>query len=461
MANSLTGYVQFVGLGNVGQDTTWIIRNLPEDDYFWSIQAIDNAYLGSSFSVGDSFRVEYGPPSAPHEIEAIPGDMLVTLNWSPGLENDLNYFKIYRNGLDDSLSASFIDSVFWPSISFFDTNVINDSTYYYWISAVDDPGNEGELSTGVSVTPHPIDYGDVSLNGEVHAYDASLILSHLIGQYELSPQQRLNADVNADTHVSAWDAALIFQYVVGLYDSLPIDDSEARFLASGDIEMENVGALPGTLIELPIGVTNAGNIMSFNGVISYDPLVLMPADEMISWSEAFSGFSIEIDSEIGLLTFAGAAVNPAIADSILAVLHFYVNEDFNLNSTTTVTLESLHLNGNRKISDILATVIGVVGTETGNSIPSKYFLDQNYPNPFNPSTLIRYGIPVNSTVSLVIYDVSGREIRSLVKTEQVAGLYTLSWDGNNNAMAQVATGLYFARLSTGDRSQVIKMVFLR
>jgi len=94
-------------------------------------------------------------------------------------------------------------------------------------------------------------------------------------------------------------------------------------------------------------------------------------------------------------------------------------------------------------------------------IPDMHILLHNFPNPFNPMTNIRYGLAEDGDVHLVVYDISGREVRTLVQTSQIAGWHTAHWDGKNQNGQQVSGGMYFARLQAGDFSNTIKMVFLK
>jgi len=105
------------------------------------------------------------------------------------------------------------------------------------------------------------------------------------------------------------------------------------------------------------------------------------------------------------------------------------------------------------------TVVGIPGNQA--LIPVEYSLDQNYPNPFNPTTTISYSIPENLEVTLNVYDIKGRMIRSLVSSSHQAGWYTVSWNGATQDGNLAGTGVYFARIQAGGYSQVIKMVYLR
>lgn len=94
-------------------------------------------------------------------------------------------------------------------------------------------------------------------------------------------------------------------------------------------------------------------------------------------------------------------------------------------------------------------------------IPNEVFLNQNYPNPFNPTTTIRYDLPQGGDVTLVIYDVLGREVKVLVSREVASGFHEAVWDGRDDVGEEVAAGIYLYRLQAGGSSEVRKMVVLR
>lgn len=102
----------------------------------------------------------------------------------------------------------------------------------------------------------------------------------------------------------------------------------------------------------------------------------------------------------------------------------------------------------------------LVGTER-NELPEGFALDQNYPNPFNPVTTIRYTLGSASSVSLQVYDVLGRLVRTLIQDAMPAGTFEVQWDGRSHAGSQVASGIYFYRLQTDAGQQVRNMVLLK
>lgn len=93
--------------------------------------------------------------------------------------------------------------------------------------------------------------------------------------------------------------------------------------------------------------------------------------------------------------------------------------------------------------------------------PEKFALHQNYPNPFNPTTEIQFEVAEAGVTSLVIYDVLGRQVRTLFRENLSTGSYTVTWDGTNRHQQQVSTGVYFVRMISGDFVSVKKMTLLR
>ncbi|SVB54890.1 uncharacterized protein METZ01_LOCUS207744, partial [marine metagenome] len=75
-------------------------------------------------------------------------------------------------------------------------------------------------------------------------------------------------------------------------------------------------------------------------------------------------------------------------------------------------------------------------------MPKEIFLSSNYPNPFNPTTQIRYDLPEDALVSITIYDIMGRSIKSLVNSNQSAGYRSIQWNATNNLGEPVSAGMY-------------------
>ncbi|NQV36470.1 MAG: DUF1566 domain-containing protein [Candidatus Marinimicrobia bacterium] len=108
----------------------------------------------------------------------------------------------------------------------------------------------------------------------------------------------------------------------------------------------------------------------------------------------------------------------------------------------------------RAVRDVDASTS--VGDDYGLNIPSKYILNQNYPNPFNPVTTIQYNLPHRSNVQIIIFDLLGSEVKTIVSEVQNAGFKSVLWDATN-----VSSGMYFYQIRAGDFIQTKKMVLLK
>ena len=104
---------------------------------------------------------------------------------------------------------------------------------------------------------------------------------------------------------------------------------------------------------------------------------------------------------------------------------------------------------------IYIPITGIVLEESGNI---SYHLSNNYPNPFNPTTNIRFSLPVNKSISLIVYDMLGQEVKTLINKEEFAkGSYEADWNGTNNAGQKVASGNYIYTLKYGNFQKSVKM----
>ena len=95
------------------------------------------------------------------------------------------------------------------------------------------------------------------------------------------------------------------------------------------------------------------------------------------------------------------------------------------------------------------------------SMPQSFALHANYPNPFNPTTTILYDLPESATVHLVIYDVLGKQIKTLVNQPHDAGVKTAVWDGTDDLGRPVSAGVYLYQIQAGGFSKTKKMVLLK
>jgi hypothetical protein len=94
---------------------------------------------------------------------------------------------------------------------------------------------------------------------------------------------------------------------------------------------------------------------------------------------------------------------------------------------------------NNAVKQIILKVVGA-------GIPASYALYQNYPNPFNPSTTIKFDLPVDSKVTVEVYNLLGQRVRTLVNESRKAGYHFAEWNGTGDAGQQLSSGVYFLRI---------------
>ncbi len=155
------------------------------------------------------------------------------------------------------------------------------------------------------------------------------------------------------------------------------------------------------------------------------------------------------------------------SDKVAASLFFTVDSNRVLNAYKIFAFASPAM----KTADSIFVVGGIHNSvsavsERDGSVARDYSLEQNYPNPFNPSTTIRFSIRKRAKVSVVLYDVTGREVSTLVNEDRGTGTYDAHWNGLSSTGVPVASGTYFYRLlaASDDGSKTIetkKMTLIR
>jgi photosystem II stability/assembly factor-like uncharacterized protein len=103
----------------------------------------------------------------------------------------------------------------------------------------------------------------------------------------------------------------------------------------------------------------------------------------------------------------------------------------------------------------------LVGVEDEGPLPDAFALRQNYPNPFNPATTLAFSLPSSGHARLVVYDLLGQAVRIIVDGDLPAGQHRAHWDGKTSAAQPAASGIYFARLESGDQIATIRMSLVK
>jgi len=205
-------------------------------------------------------------------------------------------------------------------------------------------------------------------------------------------------------------------------------------------------------------------------VLNNEQVYLFDWDRMVHYDCSIPEQPELIASEI----LAFSVIDAVIKNGLLFTTGFDGNGIFDLVNVTPELIASggqggvmIAVNG-----DFLATsdnyAIHLYDINDYQTIPvfsessSEFFvLSQNYPNPFNATTVIEYEIPNNSRVKVAVYNILGREVKSLVDEVKPAGLYAASWDGTAESGNVVASGIYLYRIEIGQTVETRKMMLIK
>jgi len=356
----------------------------------------------------------------------------------------------------------------------------SDNTVYYYITATDDGADQSEPKT--SVYPNDTDHDQLGF----HVTD-----NLTIGMIQETPwpsgntlyegcDVTLTGSVTADTaQYNSGYSSYAFQDGTGQWNGLVFDTEEMAIVTRGD-EVSVTGLVTDNdpdwvfkfggntrLINATVTVTSTGNetpastlvsvedlsqtaeeVESYEGVLVKLDNVTVSAVNQYDWSITdASGMETLIDDDMATMD-ADNAMSELVEGQELSHIMGIFNYSF---GTYKVQI--------RDMADLGITV-GINDDVKVN--PYEYALHDNFPNPFNPETQIRFSLGNRENVKLVIYDIMGRQVRTLANGDSFnSGFHVLNWDGRDKIGEKVATGMYIYRIKAGDFIEDKKMLLVK
>ena len=470
-------------------DTVYVVTGLSEGvTYFVGVSAFDNE--GFESIVVERNATPLLLPLPPSEFTALPKWHQVELKWNANNEIDLIGYNIYRSQIEGELGDKQNTDVYADTV-YLDNSASNGVYYYYTVKAVDDQLNESENNTtlksrvvsldqGVLIVDETAD-GDGSLmnptDEQVDNFYNELLLNFQSRQFDLSEEGSINlADLGAFStvvwHGNDYDLN-VFDYKDYLKEYL---DYGGNFLYAGyrpGKAFEHVSGNPVTFqqgdfiydylkiseaaYKVNVLFIGAGQLETGYNSIYIDSSKTDPADEyhlrhIESITASSNGNNIySFETLFDTTTVQGSFYGKPVGVE-------YIGNDY---KTVTISFPLYYMKQEQAqglINNILINKfneIVSVKTET-NSLPEAYSLQQNYPNPFNPATTIKFSIPKEDMVNLVIYDILGGQVKELKNEVMKPGYYEVEF----NASA-FSSGVYFYRIKAGDFVQTKKMILLK
>ena len=358
--------------------------------------------------------------------------------------------------------------------------VANTNTVYYYITATDDGADQSELKT--SVYPNNTDHDQLGF----HVSDNLTI--NMVQETPWSSGNTLyegctvtlTGSVTADTaQYTSGYSSYAFQDGTGQWNGLVFDTEEMAIVTRGD-EVSVTGLVTDNdpdwvfkfggntrLINATVTVTSTGNetpaptgvsasdlaqtaeeVESYEGVLVKLENVTVSSVNAYDWSITdASGMEALIDEDMGTMN-AGIVMSELVEGQELSYIMGIFNYSF---GTYKIQI--------RDVAD-LGTTVGIDDDVKVN--PYEYALHDNFPNPFNPETQIRFTLGGQENVKLVIYDIMGRQVRTLVNGDSFnSGFHVLNWNGRDNLGEKVATGMYIYRIKAGDFIADKKMLLVK
>ena len=298
----------------------------------------------------------------------------------------------------------------------------------------------------ISIDFPPASSGDVSGDGEVTAFDASLVLRYLVGLSPLGSSGLVAAEVTGNGTISPLDATLILQYAAGMITIFPVDSAPKPVASAGSLEWgeARLGDSPALMILPLVLADDAQDVFSVQLDLSIDPSLAEVGDIA---PRLPAGWQLAHRVENGELTLVMAGATPVAAGELAQVQLRLLHPE-----------AQMEVGGRAFVNENSARELAPVSVR---SVPLAFGLQQNYPNPFNPTTQIQYQLARSADVRLTIHNLVGQSVRSLVAGEQAAGVHTAEWDGRSDAGQRVESGLYLYRLEAPGFVRTRKMVLVQ
>ena len=279
-------------------------------------------------------------------------------------------------------------------------------------------------------------------------------------------------------YLGAWNTYDDTSFVAGdfIYDILGIDSSfnDVTYYSDPSIgdslptwNIPQSGTLFGQpLADLLASVPDADSLM-------FNPIGVYQTPDNLNWQDGFHVLSdVEVDMMVQTRGIGAqwkprptptVRMLPTLAHRTLPAGNKIVFHAYDPVSLTTANDDSYpywYWVGPDSLNSVFQALrwfdIVLDANETGGAAPVEFALEQNYPNPFNPATTIKFSIPEQSRVTLKIYDVLGREVRTLVNEVRNAGSHEVNFDASN-----LASGMYIYSIEAGEFISSKKMILLK
>jgi hypothetical protein len=455
---------------------------LADNTYFWHVQAIDQWSNPSGYQAAPfSFTVNAVPPGSPEDFAVKPGHDKCKLSWTNPTGGDFAGVMIRRNPWNTGAYPEYEgtplgypagptdgDEVYIGTAESFEDAGIPRNVYYYTIFSFDGAGAYSAASPTVQGRATSYWLGDVDADGYVRAQDV-VTFSSAFGSYEGGSGWDNDCDFGPSDDYSRF--------------GVPVPDDVVDFEDLIILAMNFGNVEPLSLDRIVAGkaaaVENLERLVAFEIVSAGDGAVSILLKNK---AETLKGIRLAVEVVGGELTrvergslfagrsdlFFGAIRKGAAIDVCAAALGIEAPLEVSgeiarlvIKATGTeaavVRIKGIDL---RNVDNEKTESAGEGEYETP-FVPTATALMQNFPNPFNPSTTLAFDVAQAGHVTIQIYSVSGRLIRTLVNERRDAGRHSVEWNGKDTNGSNVPSGIYFYRMKASGYEATKKMILVR
>ncbi|MCF7842292.1 MAG: choice-of-anchor J domain-containing protein, partial [Lentisphaeria bacterium] len=281
--------------------------------------------------------------------------------------------------------------------------------------------------------------GDLNGDGELHVDDLTRMIEIILHMGDTpTPDEMMVMDVNGDGMDNVLDAVMLVEMIL---DSPTLAKPTTLPTTPVEVKLPDVKLTNNTELwqEIPVHLDYNGELAGFQATISYDANRVELGTPVLANEEASAQvFSANADGELRVILLNPMGGTFQAAEGLLLSLPVRVKSEETGVLEMDVTDVVLGASGLQAIENSIA--LGKIEVEV--PLPTTYALAQNYPNPFNPTTTIKYQMPKDARVTLVVYNMLGQVVTKLVNQQQTAGYYQVQWNGLNDRGQMVPTGIY-------------------
>ncbi|MCJ7459338.1 MAG: cohesin domain-containing protein [candidate division Zixibacteria bacterium] len=252
--------------------------------------------------------------------------------------------------------------------------------------------------------------------------------------------------------------------------------SGLAFAGTVPVSIPDTSGSPGDAIQVPISVQNilpSDTVRSAEMTLIFNPAIIQPESIKVIYTGTLTQNWFPADYVTdSVINIALAGADSISGSGTLVFLRFKVRSSALPGDSSVIHFTKMMFNEGAPTVSIKDGVLRITPTSVHENenlnLPRDFNLGQNYPNPFNPTTTIPFrvrslefgaGRPTHTT--LVIYNLLGQKVNTLLDESLKPGLYQAIWNGKNDAGEKVPSGVYFYRLTSGSLSETRKMVLMR